>query len=294
MARPIWHGNISFGLVNIPVNLFSAVKTSEKVHFHLLDKKTNTRIHNQRMNEQGKPVEWENVVHAYEFQKGKYVIVDQKMLEKTAADNYETVAITEFIDCNAINPIFFEKPYYLLPVEKASKGYVLLHDILERTGKAAIAQVVIKTREHIAAIIPHQDILAMLILRYAEELIDAQAFAPMMPNKAKIKISAKEINLAEQLVKDMTTKWKPKDFKDENKKLLLKLINTDIKRKKTITSKSSKAKTTKQTSKQTSAEVLDFMELLKKSVDKKEKRNHAKSGTKHHAREKTKKISRKT
>jgi DNA end-binding protein Ku len=264
MIRPIWRGNISFGLVNIPVNLFTAEKHSSVIHFHLLDKKSHTRIHNQRVNERGQEVPWEDIEHAYEFEKGKYIVVNEKMLEKTAAENYETVEITDFVPLAQIDPIYFAKPYYLMPRESGLKGYVLLHDILQRTKKVGIAKVVIKTREHVAMIMPQGDYLTMIILRYAKELRMLAEFnteAKLQGNK--IKITNREMELAEQLVESMSGKWDPKQYRDNSSELLLKLIKNDIKQGKTVADKS-KIKKSPQ-----GAEVVDFMELLKRSTQKK-------------------------
>lgn len=271
MARAIWKGHISFGLVNIPVSLFSAEKSSKQVAMHLLDKKTHSRIHNQRVNEKGSPVAWENIEHAYEFEKGKYVVVDQKMLEKTASSNYETVEILSFVPLDQIDPIYFEKPYYLLPGEAGNKGYVLLHDILQRSRKVGIANVVIKTKEHLAAILPQNGILTLITLRYAKEIYVTNEIADNeIKELSKIKLQPREIKLAEELVQKMSTKWQPKDFRNNNKELLLKLIQGSIKQGKTITSKSKTTKT--QTSSGHKGEkVLDFMEILKRSVADKEK-----------------------
>lgn len=265
MARPIWKGSITFGLVNIPVFLYTAEKPGAQLHFHLLDKKTHTRIHNQRVNAMGQEVSWDDIDHAYEFQKGKYVIVDQKMLEKTAAANYETVEIEKFVPFAEIDPIYFAKPYFLIPGETGIKGYMLLHDILLRTKKAGIATVVIKTREHLAAIIPQQDFLTLIILRYAKEVHSLAEFAAQSPlKKSKLKIKAQETELAEKLVSSMSGKWQPEKYHDNSKELLLKLINVDIKKGKSV---SKKVKPTAHSEK-----VLDFAELLKKSVAAKAKR----------------------
>lgn len=267
MARPIWKGSISFGLVNIPVSLFSAEKPSEGLHFHLLDKKTHSRIHNQRVNEQGQEVAWDEIDHAYEFQKGKYVIVNPKMLEKAAATNYETIQIEKFVPFTQIDPIYFSKPYYLIPNESGSKGYMLLQDILTRTKKAAIAYVVIKTREHLAAIIPQGEFLTLIILRFAKELHSLQEFAKEAPLKKHTgKLKPKEITLAEQLVTSMSGKWQPEKYKDNSKELLKKLINADIKKGKSV---SERAKPKPKTDKK----VVDFAELLAKSVKTKRKKS---------------------
>ena len=271
MARPIWKGSISFGLVNIPVHLFTAEKPSEQMHFHLLDKKTHGRIHNQRVNEKGDPVAWDDIQKAYEFEKGKYTIVDQAMLEKTAAKNYETVEISNFVPLSQIDPFLFKNPYYLLPGESGLKGYSLLHDILQRTKKVGVANVVIKTRQHLAIILPVQNLLGLIILRYANELHEIDDFAEANPLPAtKLKISARELELAEQLVNNMSSKWQPQKFHDQNKELLLKLIKSNIKKGKTITNKKETISAHK------SDKVYDFMELLKKSVAEKEKKRKTK------------------
>lgn len=273
MARPIWKGSISFGLVNIPVHLFTAEKPSEQLHFHLLDKKTHSRIHNQRINEKGTPVAWEDIQKAYEFEKGKYTVIDPKMLEKIVAKNYETVEISNFVPLNQIDPFLFQTPYYLLPGESGLKGYALLHDILQRTKKVGVASVVIKTRQHLAIILPVHNLLGLIILRYANELHAVEDFSESNPLiSKKIKISAREIELAEQLVNNMSSKWQPQKFSDKSKELLLKLIKTKIKHGKTITEHPKSTNKKETTPMPDSDKIYDFMELLKKSVIEKEKR----------------------
>lgn len=264
MARAIWKGNISFGLVNIPVHLFNAEKSSSQIHLHLLDKKTHSRIHNKRVNEQGQEVAWDDIVHAYEFNKGKYVIVDQKMLEKTAAENYETVAIDSFVPMEQLNPIYLEKPYYLIPTTQGQKGYSLLRDVLYKTKKVGIATVVIKTREHLAAILPYDDYLLLMLLRYAKEIAPIK---DMLSEKIKANpkntYNKKELALADQLVESMSSDFTPQKYTDANKELLRKLINTNIKSGKTISSKDKKITHNKK--------IIDFAELLEQSVKKKRK-----------------------
>jgi DNA end-binding protein Ku len=277
MLRPIWKGSISFGLVNIPVRLFSAKKPSEQIHFHLMDKKTHTRVHYKRVNEKGTEVAWEDIEKAYEFEKGKYVVINTKMLEKAAAENYETVAITNFVDFDQIDPFLFETPYYLLPDENGIKGYTLLQDILTRTKKVGIAEVVIRTKQHIAVIIPIQKSLGMILLSYPQEIRNIEEFdEENLLNSTKFKVSAKELALAEQLVKNMTGKWQPKKLHDETKEILHKLIKQQIKAGKTITEKAKKSSKKHvepfDKSGDKSGKVYDFMDLLKKSVAEKEKR----------------------
>ena len=296
MSRPIWHGNISFGLVNLPVNLYSIERKSEQVHFHLLDKHNHARVQNQRINKMtGKVVSWSDIEKAYEFEKGKYIAVDEKMLEKTAANQYETVEVTDFISQSEIDPIYFDKPYYLVPSESGMKGYLLLYETLKKTKKIGIATVVIKTRAHLAAILPINNLLAMITLRYAADLRDVKEFELVSPaSSRKIKLSQKELELAEQLVKSMTVKWNPKKYHDDNRELLTKLIQENIKKGKAITAKStssSKVEEEADNSKngkkvRKSGEVVDFMSLLKKSLADKDKKHPHGKGEKdrHHTK----------
>ena len=291
MSRPIWRGSISFGLVNIPVQLYSAEKKSETIHFHLLDKKNHTRIQNQRINKAtGKIVNWNDIEKAYEFEKGKYVAVDQNKLEKMAAKNYETIEIMDFVLSSQVDPIFFEKPYYLIPNESGFKGYILLQEILKETGKIGIAKIVIKTREHLAAIISIHNFLALITLRYAKELKDIKEFSESFANLKKIKITQKEKDLAEKLVNSMTAKWDANKYPDQGKELLMKLIKDSIKKGHLLTDESKTLMPSKHDKYKgvSSEKVVDFMALLKKSLDEKQHHeptppNHTTGRRKKHA-----------
>jgi DNA end-binding protein Ku len=271
MSRPIWKGTISFGLVNIPVTLYSAEQRSD-LHFHLLDSRDHARIRYERVNEiTGKETPWNKIVKAYEFEKGNYIIVDEKELEKTAAENFQTVEIQDFVEQKSIEPIYFDKPYYLLPSKQGEKGYILLRKTLEQTHKVGIVKVVIRTRQHIAALLPYKNVLLLNILRFAKEIRKQEEFEISDENAKRQAISHKEIHMAERLVESMTTKWEPQKYHDENRELLAKLINEKIKRNKGVTSPATpeiehKAKIT------SGAKVIDFMELLKKSIKEKERK----------------------
>lgn len=271
MSRPIWKGTISFGLVNIPVTLYSAEQGSD-LHFHLLDSRDHARIRYERVNDvTGKEVPWNKIVKAYEFEKGNYIVVDEKELEKTAAENFQTVEIQDFVEQKSIESIYFDKPYYLLPSKQGEKGYILLRKTLEQTHKVGIVKVVIRTRQHIAALLPYKNVLLLNILRFAKEIRKQDEFEISDESTKRQTISPKEIHMAERLIESMTTKWDPQKYHDENRELLSKLINEKIKRNKGVTSPLApeiehKSKTT------SGAKVIDFMELLKKSLKEKERK----------------------
>lgn len=270
MARPIWKGNISFGLVYIPVSLCSAEKPSSELHFHLLDKRNHNRVRYERVNvSTGKEVPWEEIEKAYEFEKGNYVVVDQKELEKTAYENSQTVELENFVDKDAVNSLYYIKPYYLIPTKQGEKGYVLLRETLERTKKIGIAKVVIRTRQHLAAIIPYKNVLVLNLIRFSNEVRDIDEFSIPTGDLKSYKVSPKEIEMAEKLIKSMSLKWNPKKYRDENRELLHKWIQHKVKHGKAVstgeTAEESKPRKTKKT-----AEVIDFMSLLKKSIENKD------------------------
>lgn len=265
MSHAIWKGHISFGLVNIPVVLYSAEKPND-LHFKLLDSKNLAKIHYQRVNEDtGKEVAWDNIVKGYEYDDGQYVVLTNEDFDEVASKNLKLIEIEDFIPKDAISFVFFETPYYLLPDKRGEKGYVLLREILSKTKKVGIARVMIRSRQYLAAIIPYGDAVVLNIIRYAHELKKPKEFE--LPDKdiASYKISKKEMEIAQQLVESMTTSWKPEHYKDEYHDALLKLIDTRVASGKQISHKKSKKVTVKQTN------VVDFMELLKKSVQQKKK-----------------------
>lgn len=266
-SRPIWKGSISFGLVMIPVTLFPSDNHSE-LHFHLLDKRNKARVRYERINEKtGKTVPWNEIAKAYEFEKGHYVIIDEQELEKSAYENYNTIEIESFVDRNAIEPLYYEKAYYLTPNKQGEKGYALLEKTLEETKKVGIAKVVIRSRQHLAAVLPYKNMLILNLLRFTEEIRDDTEFQISEMDIKKYKISAREMNMAERLVKSMSGKWNPKEYHDENKALLHKWIEKKIK-----TGSSVKAEEPEIKPKAKPGKIIDFMSLLKKSIEEKEKR----------------------
>lgn len=285
MSRPIWKGNISFGLVNIPITLYSAEKTYD-LHFKLLDSRNRARIHYERINDvTGTEVPWDEVVKAYEYDKGNYVILKDEDFKKAAPEHSQTIEIKDFVEQKSLDPLYFEKPYYLVPDKHAEKGFVLLRETLRRSKKIGIAKVVIRTREYLAALIPYQNALILNVLRFDQELRKPEEFELPKADIKKYKLSEKEIVMAENLVKSMTSKWNPKKYHDEYRDLLMSWIEKKL-HGKTVSPPKGKVKERKE-----SAKVIDFMSLLKKSIAEKDK---AKKTSKTKARRSTGTKTRKT
>lgn len=269
MSHAIWKGHLSFGLVNIPVSLYSAEKSNE-LSFNLLDSKNNSKIKYERVNEQtGKVVPWDAIVKGYEYQEGQYVILTNEDFKNIAGKNLKMIEIEDFIPKESINFIFFETPYYLLPDKKGEKGYALLREILIKTKKIAIGRVMIRSHQHLAAIIPYGDAIILNIVRYAHELKKPTDFELPTQNLSEYKITKKEIEIAQKLVESMTTSWKPEQYKDEYHDSLLKLIEEKTKTGTKVTKKR-KPTDVKGTN------VVDFMDLLQKSIKQKKKNSHPK------------------
>lgn len=266
MARPIWTGTISFGLLNIPVRLMTGERRVD-LHFRMLDSRNKAPIRYERVNEEtGEEVPWKEIVKAFEYDKGSYVVLESSDIAAAAPDNNETVDIDAFVDAASIGSEYFEKPYVLEPGKKAEKGYVLLREVLEKTGKVGIGRVVIRTREYLAAVAPRGDALILLILRYAQELVDPDDYKLPAGGLAKWKISAREVEMAQQLIESMSSTWKPEAYKDDFRDRLHKVIQQRVKAKKVVRGKQAdEAKLPENAA----TNVIDFADLLKRSLSKK-------------------------
>jgi DNA end-binding protein Ku len=213
MARAIWKGHISFGLVEIPVALLKAEDPHE-FDFTLVDRRDHSPIGYERINKQtGKPVAWEDIVRAHE-KGGEMVLVSDEELEHANVEATRTIDILDFVDGSQIHPAFFEKPYYLEPARKqGAKAYALLREALERSGKVGIATIVIRTRQHLAALTTRGQALVLVLLRFADELRSVDGIdVPETAGKAGLR--PKELEMAEQLIDSMTTEWDPDRYDD--------------------------------------------------------------------------------
>jgi len=222
--RAIWKGAISFGLVNIPITLYPATRR-EEVRFHFLRKSDFSPINNKRVAEvDGKEVAWDDIVKGYQYEKGKFVVLQDDDFSRVDIEATQTVDIQEFVELNDINPMFFSKPYYMEPGKGGDKPYALLREVLKDTGKVGIAKVVIKTRQHLAAVKAQRDALVLELMHFADEIIpDTELHLPGNVTPGK-----KELDMAKQLLESMSGKWKPEAFKDEYRDALMEVIQEKI------------------------------------------------------------------
>ena len=266
MARPIWSGTLSFGLLNIPVQLMSGER-STNLSFRMLDARDKSPIRYERVNaETGEEVPWKDVVKAFEYDKGSYVVLEQEDIREAAPESHDAIDVEAFVDADEIGPQYFEKPYVLVPAKKAEKGYVLLRETLQKTGKIGIARVVIRTREHLCAVLPRGDALLLVMMRYPQELVDVGEYALPEGKAGEYRISPKELQMAEALIESMESDWKPAVYKDEFRERLHKVIEKRVKAK---GGKVRKPDEEPQLHDDAATNVVDFMSLLQKSIDAK-------------------------
>lgn len=266
MARPIWKGHISFGLVNVPVTLFGAERRTD-LHFNMLDSRNRARVRYERVNEAtGEEVPWDQIVKAFEYDDGNYVILEEEDFQRAAPESTQTVEIEDFVDEKAIDYVYFDKPYYLVPGKKGDKGYVLLRETLRKTKKVGIAKVVIRKREYLSALIPQGNILVLDLLRFSQELRPASEFDVPSEDIKDYNISKRELEMAEQLVGAMTSDWEPEKYHDEYRDALMKWIE-----KKAASGGVAPVAEGEAEAPEPAGEIVDFMDLLKQSVEKRGK-----------------------
>jgi DNA end-binding protein Ku len=223
-VRAIWKGSISFGLVNIPIALFPASR-SEELKFRLLRKKDLSPVNYRRVAEaDGREVPWDQIVKGYEYEKGRFVVINEEDFKRVDIEATQTVDILSFVELDEVNPIFFHRPYYMEPQKGGDKAYVLLRDALRETGKIGIAKVVIKTRQHLAAVKPQEQGLMLELMHFSDEIHDVRDFK--LPAAAQV--GKKEMTMAKSLIASMTEKWKPEDYADEYRHALEKLIEDKV------------------------------------------------------------------
>lgn len=268
--RPIWKGQISFGLINIPVELFS-VEKSRKMAFKLVDKRNKAKIRYERINEEtGKEVPWEQIAKAYEIKKKGLILMSEEDFKRAAVENTQTFEIEDFVERDSVETVYYEKPYYLEPSKQGKKGYILLREVLKKTGKIAIGKVVIRTKQYLAALIGEEDGLVLNLLRFYQDLRSADEFDFPKGSLKENKINTKEIEMAEKLVQSMTVKWNPKKYRDTYEDQLLHFIEKKAKMHKIPLPEKEKEEAPKKT-----AQVVDFMDLLKKSLKTKSTKKSA-------------------
>jgi DNA end-binding protein Ku len=256
----IWKGSISFGLLNIPVTLQSAEQEKE-LHFTQLDPSNMAPIKMKRTNgKTGKEVEYGDIVKGYETAPGKYVILSDKDFKAANPKATQTIDLEDFVAVDDIDPMLFEKPYYVVPQEQGAKGYFLLRDALDRTKKVAVGKVVLRTKQHLAAVMPRGKYLVMEILRFAHEVLEAHE-VKYLEDVKEPSYQPRELKMAEQLVQEMTTRWEPDRYKDTYHDELLARIKAKEK------NGDLEDAPEEEIEEEDTSKVVDLLPLLKKSLE---------------------------
>ena len=222
MARAIWSGAISFGLVNIPVKLFSAV-SKKTVRFHQIDAESGARVRQKRVGPDGDEIPYEQIIKGYEIGPDRYVTITPEELDSLSPEKTRTIDIEDFVDLDEIDPIYYDHPYYLAPDTGAAKAYQLLVDAMEDAGKVAIARVVIRSKENLVAIRPRDGVLAMETMLFADEVVPTDSLEEMATD-GNVKTSDRELTMARQLIDSLSSDFEPEKYHDEYRERVLDLI----------------------------------------------------------------------
>lgn len=253
--RSIWKGSITFGLVGIPVALQTATRT-EELKFKLLRNSDLSPVNYKRVAQtDGKEVPWDQIVKGYEYEKGKFVVLKDEDFKRVDLEATDTIDIVDFVNLNEINPMFFHRPYYLEPQKGGGPAYHLLRQVLADTNRAGISKVIIRTRQHLAAVKANGNLLVLELMHFADEIIDANAIkAP-----AEKALGKRELTMAKTLVDQLTEKWDPNRYTDDYRSALMKLIDQKVKSggKELPTAGPSRARTTN---------VIDLASVLQQSL----------------------------
>jgi len=255
---------VSFGLVYIPIEMYSAASGSS-LELNLLDKRDFAPVGYQRINKRtGKTVEWANIVKGYEYKKGEYVALSDEDFRQANVKASQTIEITSFANAADIAPEFYETPYYLAPTKGGEKGYALLREALVRTGKVAVGSVVMRGRQHFGIIGADKRVLLFNTLRFAAELRPVDDLNVPPASTKAVNVSPKEVAMAEKLLDEMSAPWKPEEYHDSYREDLMRRIEEKIRKRQThvLTPKEKASKEGRQ-----SAQVIDLMAILKKSLE---------------------------
>jgi DNA end-binding protein Ku len=265
MARSLWKGAISFGLVHIPVEMYSAVG-EKSLDLTMLDRRDFSPVGFKRYNKSNnKEVSWDDIVKGYEYTAGEYVVLSDEDLRRANVEATQTIDILAFVDAEQVPLLYYEQPYYLAPGKGGDKVYALLRETLRKTGKIGIANVVIRVKQHLAALVCVGDVIVMNTLRYSDEIKPADDLKIPSSTSKTAAISDKELKMAMALVEGMSEEWKPEQYHDTYREDVLALVEKKIKAKQTKTiTMPGKEKTA-----ETSGNVIDLVSLLQQSLGKK-------------------------
>ena len=279
MARAIWSGAISFGLVNIPVKLYSAV-SKKTVRFHQLDSKDNTRIQQKRVNPNtGEEVPFEQLVKGYELSPDRYVVIRPEELESVEPKKTRTIDIEDFVEIHEIDPIYYDHPYYLAPGTGAAKPYRLLLEAMKATERVAIARVVIRSKENLVAIRPRDDVLTMETLLFGDEVVSPDDLGDLEA-ASDAKATKKEVDMARQLIDSLSSEFDPSKYRDEYRDTVLDMIER----------KAEGQEIAVQETPEEPAEVPDLMAALEASISQSKRQSTSKPKAKAKPKPKPKKA----
>jgi DNA end-binding protein Ku len=258
MARPIWSGTISFGLVSVPVRMYAATESKE-LRFHFVDRRDLMPVGYEKVRrDNGEPVDPEDIVRAFEIEKGRYVPIEPRDFDRLDLELAHSVDICDFVLLEEIDPIYFRQAYYLAPQEGGEKPYRLLERALEETGRVGIAKVVIRTKQHLGCLRPSEGVLVLETMYYADEVRNPRELAP--EELGSVELREPEVELAKSLVENLSAAFDPAKYDDGYREELLELIRT-------------KAEGQPLPERQEpEAEVVDLMEALRQSVEKTQRR----------------------
>ncbi|WP_092052528.1 non-homologous end joining protein Ku [Planctomicrobium piriforme] len=265
MPRPIWKGQISFGLVNIPITLFSAERRQD-LKLHLVDSRNGARVRYNRVNDEtGEEVPWDSIVKAFHSEQGDILLTEEE-LEQASAELTKLIEIEQFVELADVQGVYFDKPYYVVPGKGGEKGYVLLREAMQASGKTGIARVVIRSKQYLSALSADGDALVLNLLRFEQDVVPVSEFDVPGQDLKKYKVTAKEVELAKQLVSGMTSKWNPGDYHDDYREALLEVIEGKI-----SSGHLEPVAASSKTGKSATRKTINFMDVLKRSVAQKSK-----------------------
>jgi len=254
MARALWKGSISFGLVNIPIELHTAVR-NHRPKFRMLHAKDKSPVRFERVCiRDGHPVAWEDLVKGYEYAKGHFVVLSKEDFQAAALEKTRTVDIVDFVKAEEIDDRFFETPYYLVPTKGGERAYALLREAIRESGRVGIAKFILRETQHLAAVEVIENAIVLTVMRFADELVDVKQFD--LPSDSGIR--KPELDMAKALVNNLAAAWDPEKYTDQYRDNLMKVIQAKVKGKKIHLEPSEEPR---------QAEVVDLMERLRRSLE---------------------------
>jgi DNA end-binding protein Ku len=262
MARALWKGAISFGLVTIPVSLYPAKDAREAIAFHMLHRDDQSRVHFKRVDDEGHEVALEDIVKGYEYERDQYVVLEPADLKKANVEATQSIDIVQFVDGDEIDIAYYDTPYYTEPAKAGRRAYALLRETLRRTGKVGIAKIVIRERQHLCAVMADGPVILAFTLRWPYQLRAAADLDLPAEDIDELAVTDQELNMAKVLVDAMAGEWKPEQFRDTYHDDVMRLIDEKV--------KGAPAAPRKEAPKpKEGAEVVDIMALLRQSIESK-------------------------